>query len=191
MCLAIGRVAARDQHRRPRGGRPVGHVDEGGDEHARQALEDHLLDPEAVHLDAPGDARVERRALARQASDHREHLVAQIALQQADLGLRAKRGEASPPRVVLPPGQPGLIAEQRRDARPFRRRRQDGEGVGRRCRSRLGGQQAQDDEERQSQHGAMILVNGAQAVTLVNGQGHDGLSTAARTIDALSTVRSG
>jgi len=123
--LAEGRVAARQQHRRLRPRRGVGHVQQRRHVEAGNALEDDLLDPVAVAGDLARDARVQRRALGGQAPDEVEDLVAQLALERGQLRLARDGGEARAARVVLRPGDVELMAQVGRDARALGRRAEE------------------------------------------------------------------
>ena len=130
--LAVRRVAAGDEHRRTRGGSAFGHVQQRRHEHAWQAFEDELLDPEAVHLHHARDPCVQRRPFRRQSADHPEQRAAKIGLQPLHVLPGTQRGEARSPLVVLSPGQLRLVREKRRDARTVTLDWQHGEGLGRR-----------------------------------------------------------
>ncbi len=129
--LADRRVAAREEHRglAPRGG--VGQVHEGGHVDSRQALEDELVDPIAVHRDRPRDAGVERRLRFRQPADHGEDLPPQLVLQDPQVGLGRDPREALLPRRVEGPRALELVREERRDARAFGLRIENPQHLGR------------------------------------------------------------
>jgi outer membrane protein OmpA-like peptidoglycan-associated protein len=117
MRLADRRVSGRQQHGGPLLAWPRGDVHEGGDVHARKALEDQLLDAEAVARERAHDARVQRRALAGQAADRCEQRAPQLRLQLAQLGLALDRIHALAAPLIEGPGAIELLPQVGRDAR--------------------------------------------------------------------------
>jgi len=118
MGLADRRVAAGEQHRRPRPRRGIGDVEERGDVEAGQALEHDLLDAVAVAGDRSRDARGQGRALGGQPTDEVDDLPAQVGLQREEVGFAAHGGEPLAAGVVLGPRPLELEAQVGRDAGP-------------------------------------------------------------------------
>ena len=78
--LAIRRMARRDQHRRMFPAIVIREIDQGSHIDPRKTLEHELLDVKAVHLNAAGDARTQRRSLRRQTAQHLQEMLVQLVL---------------------------------------------------------------------------------------------------------------
>ncbi len=136
--LAHRRVSAREEHRGPPLGGPVGHVHERGHVDPGKALEDELLDAIAVPRERRGDASAERRAVLRQAADQVEGLASQLRLQVREVVRGPHPRPPLQPRRVERPRALDLVREVGGDSRTLGRLLEDAKGLGRRRLRRLG-----------------------------------------------------
>jgi|SRR5579859_1606616 len=108
----------------------IGDVDQRSNVYTGQALEDQLLNMEALHLNPTGDLRIQRRLDGRETPNHLEQLIPHLLLQLKQVLFSFEGGPSGAALFILTPREFRLIPQIWSNRRTDGALRQDAKGVG-------------------------------------------------------------